>query len=86
MQLNLSCKKICSENLGCLVWSTRDKHNKQCGVVLQGMIAPDSSGVVQLCLSPVLSQFHDDVSSRGEDNEGHSQHGAANTQLFYINT
>lgn len=26
---------------------------------------------------PVLGQLHDDVSARGEDDEGHSQHRAA---------
>lgn len=46
----------------------------------------DRSGDGEIWLLPVLSQLHDDVSSRGEDNEGHSQHGAANTQLFHFNT
>lgn len=37
---------------------------------------------VQVLVLPVLRQFQYDVSSCGEDNEGHPQHGAANTQLF----
>lgn len=57
------------------------EHVHHCRVVSQEETILTERGVL-----PVLSQFHDDVSSCGEDNEGHSQHGAANTQWFDINT
>ena len=82
MQLNFELRENLSRKSNFPeVWKTKNKHNKrrrvcQCSV--------EERGGTQLSALPVLGQFHDDVSSSGEDDEGHSQHGAANRHLFYI--
>lgn len=49
----------------------------------EGKTQREETATVQVLFLPVLGQFHDDVSSRGEDDEGHPQHGAANTVVSH---